>query len=174
MNVIITPHTLQGTVEAPSSKASATATSSAPPWQKEKAWLTTFPCPRTLKRRATLTVFGGKHHAGHVCLIRPGGLPRQVGRRNRLGLSQSVPMKSGLMLRFLIPVAILSGNEVTFSGQGRLAKRPLTPYYELFDEKGVAYETTEGALPLTVSGTLQPGTYSLAGDVSSQFFTGLP
>lgn len=81
--------------------------------------------------------------------------------------------ESGSTLRFLIPVAILSGNKVTFSGKGRLAKRPLTPYYELFDEKGITYETTEGALPLTVSGTLQPGTYSLAGDVSSQFFTGL-
>ena len=51
MNVIITPHTLQGTVEAPSSKSIGTATSSARPWPKGKAWSTTFPYPRTSKRR---------------------------------------------------------------------------------------------------------------------------
>ena len=106
-------------------------------------------------------------HPGRAAYRIRGGLKKQDGS---IAVSAN---ESGSTLRFLIPVAIFSGNEVTFSGQGRLAKRPLTPYYELFDEKGVTYETTESALPLTVSGTLQSGTYSLAGDVSSQFFTGL-
>lgn len=80
--------------------------------------------------------------------------------------------ESGSTLRFLIPIGIYSGNTVTFTGRGRLAERPLTPYHDLFKEKGISCEA-DGGLPLTVSGTLESGVYRLPGDVSSQFFTGL-
>jgi len=93
------------------------------------------------------------------------------------GLKPSGPMtcdagESGSTLRFLIPLGLVSGNTVTWTGRGRLAERPLTPYYRLFDEKNISY-TAAGGLPLTVSGALSGGTYALPGDVSSQFFTGL-
>lgn len=81
--------------------------------------------------------------------------------------------ESGSTLRFLIPVGMLSGNETTFIGKGKLPTRPLDPYYDIFKAHQVAYETTNGGLPLTVQGGLQPGSYALAGNVSSQFFTGL-
>lgn len=80
--------------------------------------------------------------------------------------------ESGSTLRFLIPIALHSGNRVTFVGHGRLAERPLTPYYEIFDEKKISYKTA-GGLPLTAEGKLASGRYALPGDVSSQFFTGL-
>lgn len=80
--------------------------------------------------------------------------------------------ESGSTLRFLIPIAVYSGNTVTFEGHGRLVDRPLTPYYLIFDEKGVDYATS-GRLPITVSGILRSGLYRMPGDVSSQFFTGL-
>ena len=50
-------------------------------------------------------------------------------------------------------------------------ERPQKPDFDLFDEKGISYEQTAGVL--TVRGTLTPGEYRLAGNVSSQFFTGL-
>ena len=50
-------------------------------------------------------------------------------------------------------------------------ERPLKPYFDLFDEKGIFYEQKDGQL--TVAGMLTPGEYRLPGDVSSQFFTGL-
>jgi 3-phosphoshikimate 1-carboxyvinyltransferase len=83
--------------------------------------------------------------------------------------------ESGSTLRFLIPVGLIGRNIVTFTGQGRLADRPLEPYFDLFREQGIAFQQgTEGkSLPLTVQGTLRPGTYTLPGNVSSQFFTGL-
>lgn len=80
--------------------------------------------------------------------------------------------ESGSTLRFLIPLGLLSGNEVRYVGHGRLAERPLTPYYQLFDKKGISYET-QGGLPLRVKGHLEGGLYELPGNVSSQFFTGL-
>ena len=79
--------------------------------------------------------------------------------------------ESGSTLRFLIPIALALTGDVTFRGHGRLMQRPQTPYFDLFQEKGIAYRL-EGDL-LTVRGTLTAGTYRLPGDVSSQFITGL-
>lgn len=81
--------------------------------------------------------------------------------------------ESGSTLRFLIPVAALTGKKVVFSGRGELVNRPLGPYYSIFDEKGVKYSTEGGRLPLTVEGRLTPGEYRIRGDVSSQFISGL-
>lgn len=81
--------------------------------------------------------------------------------------------ESGSTLRFLIPIAALTGRKVVFSGRGELVNRPLGPYYEIFDEKLVRYETRGGRLPLTVEGKLTPGEYRIRGDVSSQFISGL-
>lgn len=174
MNVIITPHTLQGTVEAPSSKSIGHRDLICAALAEGESLVDNISLSQDIEATCDiLRALGAEitpvmsSHPGRAAYRIRGGLKKQDGS---IAVSAN---ESGSTLRFLIPVAIFSGNEVTFSGQGRLAKRPLTPYYELFDEKGVAYETTEGALPLTVSGTLQPGTYSLAGDVSSQFFTGL-
>jgi 3-phosphoshikimate 1-carboxyvinyltransferase len=79
--------------------------------------------------------------------------------------------ESGSTLRFLMPVALALSGGGTFRGHGRLMQRPQTPYFEIFQEKGIAY-SQDGDL-LTLSGTLTPGTYNLPGDVSSQFITGL-
>ena len=80
--------------------------------------------------------------------------------------------ESGSTLRFLIPLGLVSGNEMTYTGEGRLAERPLSPYYQIFDEKGITWKGKNG-LPLYVKGQLLPGTYALSGNVSSQLFTGL-
>jgi len=79
--------------------------------------------------------------------------------------------ESGSTLRFLIPVALAVAGGGVFTGHGRLMERPQKPYFDLFDEKGIAYTLENGVL--TVRGQLQHGTYALPGNVSSQFFTGL-
>ena len=79
--------------------------------------------------------------------------------------------ESGSTLRFLIPIALAVRGGGIFTGQGRLMERPQTPYFDLFDQKGIFYEQRDGVL--TVQGRLLPGEYRLPGNVSSQFFTGL-
>ena len=79
--------------------------------------------------------------------------------------------ESGSTLRFLIPLAALTGRPVTFTGRGRLMQRPQSVYQELFASQGLRFEQ-EGDT-LTVAGPLRPGCFSLAGDVSSQFISGL-
>lgn len=80
--------------------------------------------------------------------------------------------ESGSTLRFIIPIAAALGCESVFSGHGKLPERPITPYVREFASKGVAFEPKSG-LPIKITGKLSAGEYSLEGDVSSQFITGL-
>lgn len=79
--------------------------------------------------------------------------------------------ESGSTLRFLLPLAALLDKEIAFSGRGRLMERPLDIYRQLFEKKGVGFGQRDGKV--TVRGRLPSGVYSLPGDVSSQFVSGL-
>ena len=79
--------------------------------------------------------------------------------------------ESGSTLRFLIPIASLTGQEVTFTGRGRLMERPQSVYETLYREQDLRFE--QNSAGLTVEGALTPGEYRLAGNVSSQFISGL-
>lgn len=79
--------------------------------------------------------------------------------------------ESGSTLRFFIPLALCLGRPVTFLGAKRLLERPLDVYEELCAERGFVFRREEGRL--TLCGTLEGGSYTVRGDVSSQFITGL-
>lgn len=81
-------------------------------------------------------------------------------------------IESGSTLRFMIPVAAALGKNATFIGEGRLPQRPIGEYLELLPLHNVSVES-DGGLPLTISGKLRNGSYEVAGDVSSQYITGL-
>ncbi|HCW03273.1 MAG TPA: 3-phosphoshikimate 1-carboxyvinyltransferase [Clostridium sp.] len=81
--------------------------------------------------------------------------------------------ESGSTLRFLIPVAMLQEDTVTFTGRGKLVERPLTPFYNIFDKQRLYYKNNNGMLPLEVKGRLKAGDFSIEGNVSSQFISGL-
>jgi 3-phosphoshikimate 1-carboxyvinyltransferase len=81
--------------------------------------------------------------------------------------------ESGSTLRFFIPISLITQNNVTFKGRGKLVSRPLNEYYKIFDKQSIKYNTTEGNLPLTVNGCLSADEFEIAGNVSSQFITGL-
>ena len=79
--------------------------------------------------------------------------------------------ESGSTLRFLIPIASLTGQKVTFVGRGRLMERPQTVYEKLYQAQSLRFEQSSAGL--TVEGTLKSSEYELAGNVSSQFISGL-
>lgn len=80
--------------------------------------------------------------------------------------------ESGSTLRFLLPVFAALGIPCTLVGRGRLPERPLDVYLDRLPRHGVTVESG-GGLPLTMRGRLQAGSFTLRGDVSSQFVSGL-
>ena len=81
--------------------------------------------------------------------------------------------ESGSTLRFMVPISLLFDGVTNFIGRGNLGKRPLNTFYEIFDRQNIKYTATKDILDLTVEGRLQPDTYYMAGDISSQFISGL-
>ena len=81
-------------------------------------------------------------------------------------------IESGNTLRFMLPVAAALGKNVTFIGSGRLPERPIGDYLRLFPEHGVKC-VSNGKLPVTIEGKLTGGRYEIAGNISSQYITGL-
>lgn len=81
--------------------------------------------------------------------------------------------ESGSTLRFLVPISIVKENNVRFIGKGNLGKRPLTSFYEIFDNQGISYEYKEGELDLKINGKLKNGEFKMKGNISSQFISGL-
>lgn len=79
--------------------------------------------------------------------------------------------ESGSTLRFLIPLAALLEEEITFTGHGRLMERPQSVYEKLFSENGIKFQKQDSLLH--VKGPLRGGNYKIHGDVSSQFISGL-
>lgn len=80
--------------------------------------------------------------------------------------------ESGSTLRFMLPIVAALGRGGALDGRRRLAERPLSPLYEELVRHGVTL-SKRGELPLEVSGTLLPGRFSIPGNVSSQFVSGL-
>ena len=79
--------------------------------------------------------------------------------------------ESGSTLRFMIPLFSLTAQKVRFAGAGRLFDRPQAVYQMLFDRQGLRFEQAVDSI--TVFGRLRPGGFTLPGDVSSQFISGL-
>lgn len=82
-----------------------------------------------------------------------------------------LPGESGSTLRFLLPVVCGLGVNAKFIMEGRLADRPLSPLKELLEENGAQIHK-EGNI-LYVSGKVRADKFTIAGDISSQFISGL-
>ena len=82
--------------------------------------------------------------------------------------------ESGSTLRFLMSVAAVLGADATFTGVGKLPQRPMGALTDVLAAHGMAFERhTADELPVTCSGTLQGGKFTLPGNISSQYLTGL-
>lgn len=79
--------------------------------------------------------------------------------------------ESGSTLRFLVAVALTLGREVVFTGRGRLMERPLGVYEELCEKEGFVFDR-EGDM-LRVCGKLRDDLYTITGNISSQFASGM-
>ena len=79
---------------------------------------------------------------------------------------------SGSTLRFLLPVAGALGVDAVFQMEGRLPQRPLSPLWEELERMGCSLSRPTSDT-IRIQGKLRSGAYSIAGNVSSQYVSGL-
>lgn len=79
--------------------------------------------------------------------------------------------ESGSTLRFLLPVVGALGVDATFLTEGRLGMRPLSPLWEEMERMGCTLWRENSTI--RCKGKLKSGEYRIAGNVSSQFISGL-
>lgn len=109
-----------------------------------------------------------------ACIEYSGGkfsvTPVRVQKGGRLDCGES-----GSTLRFLLSVAAVLGADATFVGGGKLPTRPMASLCEALELHGISFtKHIEGLeLPLSCKGTLSGGRYTLPGNLSSQYLTGL-
>lgn len=170
MNLLIFPGNLSGAVTPPPSKSMAhrllIAAALASGVSVIRNVALSQDMEATLRCMESLGAQWEQRSDGAICMHGIGGARRAFAELPHFDCGES-----GSTLRFLIPIALAVAGGGVFTGRGRLMERPQQPYFDIFDKKGIFYEQKDGVL--TVRGTLTAGEYRLAGNVSSQFFTGL-
>lgn len=165
MNIKIKPCTLSGRIQAPPSKsyahrllicaALADGKSTVHGISESEDMCATLDCISALGVKADRIGRSVTVHAGNRVLTGDEFSCRE----------------SGSTLRFFIPIALACGDEAVFTGTRRLMERGVGIYETLFGEKGIEIEKTDESIRFR--GRLTPGSYTLRGDVSSQFISGL-
>ena len=167
MNVTIAPQQTVGTVAAPPSKSAAHRlligaglchhqTSVIHGIDLSEDISATLDCLRAL---------------GAVCRVE-GTTVTVTGTDPRRAAGAVLPCReSGSTLRFFIPLALLGTEETVLRGSETLLSRPLGIYRELCETQGLLFRPS--ATEVTVKGTLSADTFTISGNISSQFITGL-
>ena len=165
MNIEITPNTLSGEIRIPPSKSFSHRALICAALSKGESQITDLlGCEDIDATCEALTALGAE-------IRTEDGVTYVKGIRNPPKYAEINCRESGSTLRFLIPVAAALGVEAVFTGCGKLPTRPITPYIEEFKKHGVEFISAE--MPYHIKGKLTSGVFSMPGDVSSQFITGL-
>ena len=83
--------------------------------------------------------------------------------------------ESGTTLRLLVPVLAALGIDAVLEGAGRLPSRPLAEYQDAFNGHNTRLDFPGNGkfLPLHIHGKLTPGRFTIPGNVSAQYISGL-
>jgi len=173
--MIISPNILEGTVSIPASKSEAHRAIICACFADGKSTISNV----TLSQDIIATIDGlkslgadievtGKNNHNNIATVVVGKFKLKEDANIIIDCNES-----GSTLRFLIPIAVGLYDKVRFIGRGGLEKRPLNVYFDLFEKHNIKYFHGNDYLPLDVEGKLNVGSFEVAGDISSQFITGI-
>ena len=168
MRVEIKPSALHGTVTAPPSKSMAhrllicAGLSEGESVVRRLAFsqdvMATIDCLRALGAEIRLD--------GDTAFVKGTDVRKAIGKTAALNCNEC-----GSTLRFFAPLCMLSGEERVLRGSPYLMTRPMDVYEKIARDQEIRFEKAEDHL--TVEGRLKSGVYEVAGNISSQFISGL-
>jgi len=168
LNVTITPkRTLLGEITAPPSKAHTHRALFAGLLSQGVTEIENpLSCDDTEATAAAISSLGARLERGaHTWSVRSKGYPTMTTREIHCG-------ESGVTLRFTIPIASLTGAEITLTGRESLMRRPIQPLAEAMGQLGVKVVASKRGVHVE-GGPPIGGEVQIRGDVSSQFISGL-
>jgi 3-phosphoshikimate 1-carboxyvinyltransferase len=167
MNITVSPSEICGTIEAPPSK-SLTQRAIAAGLLAKGTTVIRNPsyCNDSLAAMSMAGELGATVHG------EPDRITIEAGRQPSGPVTLNCT-ESGLALRMFSPVAALVTDSVTLTGKGSLMRRPVTMISQALGQLGVTVETTEGMLPVKLTGRLRAGRAFVDGSAGSQLLTGL-
>lgn len=101
-----------------------------------------------------------------IITVQPHALPLTPQSTVQMG-------ESGTTLRMFLPMLVEKLGDVRIIGKNKLPFRPLQTYFECLTDVQFTQEIEGQFLPLRCVGKINAGVFEIAGDVSSQFLSGL-
>jgi 3-phosphoshikimate 1-carboxyvinyltransferase len=168
MNVTISPSSIHGTLEAPSSKSSMQRACAAALVSQTTSHI--FNAGSSNDDLAALSVIRAlgasiENLADGSLLIKSNGI-KPISDFVNCG-------ESGLGIRMFAPLVALSEHTMTIEGEGSLLGRPMDFFDEIFPKLSIETRSNMGKLPLQLKGPMVPANIETDGSLSSQFLTGL-
>lgn len=167
MNVSISPSSIKGTIQAPTSKSSMQRACAAALLSKGKSIIKNpgfsnddKAAVEVIKKLGAVTEVSSEQLEVTSEGVNPDKLEINTG-------------ESGLGVRMFTPIAALSEKEIVISGHGSLMERPMDFFDEILPKLGVKIQSNNGKLPMKIQGPLKPANIEIDGSLSSQFLTGL-
>lgn len=81
--------------------------------------------------------------------------------------------ESGSTIRFLLPILTIFNKKFHIQAQGRLLKRPMDPYFKIFDMEGISYQKKQEEILIEGGKGLRSEKFYMDGKISSQFISGM-
>ncbi len=167
MKAEITPSSLKGKIHAPTSKSMAHRLLICAALANGTSIIRgVTPCEDVLATKDVLSALGAE-------ISNIDEYTYKVTGHGKINLP-SIPLyckESGSTLRFIIPIASLSAGKVRIGGASSLMKRPLDVFSDIFKERGLLFD--KNGDEVIIDGALTYGEYTVRGDISSQFISGL-
>lgn len=167
MNITISPkRDLSGEITAPPSKARTHRTLVSGLLSEGVTRIVNpLSCDDTEATLNAVAALGAKsERAADSWVVRGSGRPLLTSTKIPCG-------ESAATLRFMIPVASLTGSEVAFTAKESLLRRPLDPLTKALRQIGVSLSMRQGGID--IAGHPVGGKVQITGSVSSQFISGL-
>ncbi len=168
MQVEIKPSAIRGTVTAPPSKSMAHRLLICAGLSKGESIVRRLAFSQDVKATIDcLSALGAEIKLdGDTAFVNGTNVRKAIGKTAVLRCNEC-----GSTLRFFAPLCMLNGEERVLMGSPYLMTRPMDVYEKIAHDQGIRFEKAEDHL--TVQGVLKNGIYEVAGNISSQFISGL-
>ncbi len=164
--ITLFPATLSGEIKAPSSKSFSHRAIIAAALSKGESRITNLVYSEDVIATIEALKMIGVKFVKHKTSLIVSGVSKIKVKHHSVDCNES-----GSTLRFLIPLFSLSNKPISFTGKQSLLKRPLDIYEEVFKINNGTFEISD--TQIMVNGSIKAKEYTIKGDVSSQFFSGL-